>query len=128
MCWVGRIYGPAARTEECKILRPLRSRKRPGRPISPSQLGATTPSGSRLHAMPGGFGGHSSGPVIVPSPSCPDVLSPQHKAGPPVVTPQVWFPPMLTLLKRNPPATAVGTIRSPVVPLPSAPAKLYPQQ
>ena len=78
MCGVPRIYGPARRAEGVQDLAPAKVVKDARRPISPSQLGATTDSGSRLHAMPHGFGGHSSGPVIVPTPSCPYVLSPQH--------------------------------------------------
>jgi hypothetical protein len=46
--------------------------------------------------------------VVVPSPTWPDSLPPQHKTSAvPPVTPHVWKPPALTWSKNRPPVTAV---------------------
>src|SRR5205085_2271358 len=64
--------------------------------------------------------------VVVPSPSCPYVLSPQHLAPPPGVTAQVWpSPGAITLAVR--PGTSTGVRRWVVVPSPSWPLVLLPQ-
>src|SRR5437879_2251447 len=73
------------------------------------------------------------GPVVVPMPSSPAMLSPQQYAAPTVVMPHAKPPPprpppTLTVVKASPPATGTG-VRLPVcVPVPSCPAPFPPQQ
>jgi hypothetical protein len=66
--------------------------------------------------------------IVVPLPSWPELLSPQQYAVSPVVTPQLWLVPALTVAKMKPPKTATGTALFIVVPLPSWPELLSPQQ
>ena len=62
--------------------------------------------------------------VVVPSPSLPTLLLPQHLAAP-VTTAQVWREPVVTsVAPLVNPETFTGVERSVVVPSPSAPAKL----
>ena len=66
--------------------------------------------------------------VVVPSPSCPEPLSPQHRTAPPLVTAHVCQPWALTAtapLAR--PLTGTGVRRFVVVPSPSCPTSLSPQ-
>jgi len=72
--------------------------------------------------------------VVDPSPSCPYPLRPQHQALPNSVKPQVTLPPAERLAKVSPPTTGTGEDRFaedepfPVVPSPSRPSQLAPQQ
>src|SRR5438128_8728246 len=67
--------------------------------------------------------------VVVPSPSWPRLLLPQQYTRPPRVTPQPWYPPVLSRPNMSPPATATGTkLLLPVEPPPSCPYSLSPQQ
>src|SRR2546428_9872095 len=70
--------------------------------------------------------------MFVPSPSWPEELSPQQYAAPLVVTPQVCsgikVPPALSVANVKPPATGVGMSCWAVVPSPSWPKLLEPQQ
>src|SRR2546426_872853 len=61
---------------------------------------------------------------VVPSPSPPQKPIPQQYATPPVVTPQVWSAPALTIAKVYPPKTATGVELFVIVPLPSSPSPL----
>src|SRR3990172_8273091 len=66
--------------------------------------------------------------VVVPLPSWPSSLEPQHLTPPPVVSAQVWLVPAataLTPLAR--PETSTGTLFSIVMPFPSSPLSLEPQ-
>src|SRR2546425_446730 len=69
-------------------------------------------------------------PVVVPSPSWPLPLAPQQYAAPAAVTPQVWAAPAVTAAKLTPAGacTSTGLDRSVVVPSPSWPLPLPPQQ
>src|SRR5262245_55624053 len=68
-------------------------------------------------------------PVVVPSPSWPEVFEPQHFTLPFVPPPQVWSLPALRLLKSaRPVPTATGVLVLTSVPSPSSPEKLAPQQ
>ena len=65
---------------------------------------------------------------VVPSPSWPEKLAPQHWAAPPVVSAQLW--PTPTVIDATPvssPKTGVGVKRLDVEPSPSWPKKLPPQ-
>src|SRR5688572_26465745 len=64
-------------------------------------------------------------------PSCPPPLSPQQYAWPAVVSAQVypsWDPPAVICSNASPPVTATGAARSVVLPSPSCPRLLDPQQ
>src|SRR5450759_2132408 len=75
--------------------------------------------------------------VVVPLPSSPESLVPQHQTAPAVVTAQEWAPvlPPIVLFKEvetaaTPelsPETPTGTLELVVVPLPSSPYWLSPQ-
>lgn len=58
--------------------------------------------------------------LVVPSPSWPDVLDPQHQAAPPSVKAQVWYRVELKLANDTPAGitTGTGTRRFVVVPSP----------
>ena len=65
---------------------------------------------------------------VVPSPSWPAQLDPQHHAFPvPTSTPHVWDDPATSVAHVRPPLTATGVVRSTVVPSPSWPPPLFPQ-
>ena len=68
--------------------------------------------------------------VVVPSPNWPLPLKPQQYAAPAAVTPQVWRKRALTAAKLTPAGAATSTgFNSPVVlPSPSCPLALRPQQ
>src|SRR5205823_8789085 len=69
--------------------------------------------------------------LVVPSPSCPTEFNPQQYAAPVVRTPQVCSSPALMVLNVSDPNTPVGTDLCdvlPLVPSPSVPKKLAPQQ
>src|SRR5215208_860223 len=69
--------------------------------------------------------------VVVPSPSCPLVLSPQQYGTPAAVRPQLYSATVgtETLRKESPPSTATGAaFTSERAPFPSWPWALYPQQ
>ena len=74
--------------------------------------------------------------VSLPSPSWPYRLYPQQYAIPPDTRPQVRPLPAVSAVKLSPPLTATGAVRlaefqsevEPVVPSPSWPAELDPQQ
>jgi hypothetical protein len=58
--------------------------------------------------------------VVVPSPSCPKALAPQHTIPPPLVTAQVWNTPVATAVTPlDRPLNATGVNRFAVVPSPS---------
>ena len=57
--------------------------------------------------------------VVVPSPSSPALLSPQHFAVPSVSTAHEWSYPRTTLVAVVMPETSTGVVRSVVVPSPS---------
>ncbi|KRC30598.1 hypothetical protein ASE28_14285 [Acidovorax sp. Root219] len=66
--------------------------------------------------------------VVLPSPSWPKLLSPQHCTAPAVVSAQLWFSPAAmaaTPLAR--PVTGWGVLLSVVLPSPSWPSLLRPQ-
>src|SRR5688500_16846868 len=65
---------------------------------------------------------------VVPLPSCPCLLSPQHSTAPSVRRPQLKPFPAAMVLNRWPPATAVGAARSLPSGSPSSPYRLLPQQ
>src|SRR3989304_8907950 len=68
--------------------------------------------------------------AVVPSPSWPKVLNPQHLTPPALVTAQVCAdpdPPSTAATLLASPATNAGVPRLRVVPSPSCPLKLYPQ-
>jgi len=67
-------------------------------------------------------------PARDPVPIPPTRTAPQQYTTPSVLTAQVWKCPTLIEAKRNPPATATGTLLSVVVPLPSCPSSFDPQQ
>src|SRR5215210_6144624 len=64
---------------------------------------------------------------VVPSPSCPAELSPQHIALRLSTRPQVKFHPTSRLRKRRPPITGAGDDRSDDPPSPSCPCASEPQ-
>ena len=70
--------------------------------------------------------------ITVPSPSCPNVLSPQHRNVPSVLTAQVWgasLPPALVAFTPDDsPDTATGVLLAAVPPLPSDGEPLLPPQ
>ena len=59
--------------------------------------------------------------MVVPSPSSPALLSPQHFAVPSVSTAHEWSVPAITLVVVVMPETSTGVVRSVVVPSPSWP-------
>jgi hypothetical protein len=59
--------------------------------------------------------------VVVPSPSCPVALPPQHQAFPWDVSAQVWVAPALILIAVVRFCTGPGTGREVVIPSPSSP-------
>jgi len=64
-----------------------------------------------------------------PSPSWPFSFPPQQYAVPPDTRPQVCGWPAASAVKVRPPLTATGAVRSvPLVPSPSWPFQLFPQQ
>ena len=66
--------------------------------------------------------------VVVPSPSWPYSLKPQHWTPPSVVSAQVWYAPAaIASTSLEAPVTATGTLLSVVVPSPSWPFSLKPQ-
>ena len=71
--------------------------------------------------------------TVVPSPSWPDPLAPQHHALPvPTSTPQVWLPPAVSVAHVRPPLTATSVVLPygqlwAVVPSPSWPFPFPPQ-
>src|SRR5919197_1798991 len=76
--------------------------------------------------------------VVVPFPSCPSAFAPQQYPASPVVTPQLWNEPALSVAKVKPPFTGRGTMLQlttvprpahfSVVAAPSWPSALSPQQ
>src|SRR3989442_6966540 len=67
--------------------------------------------------------------VVVPSPSCPNELAPQHATPPLTPTAHVWKPPALTAWSAPKAVdTWTGVALLVVVPLPSWPWKSLPQQ
>src|SRR2546428_5554873 len=66
--------------------------------------------------------------LVVPSPSSPSMLSPQHLTPPALVSAQVWKTPAAIAATPPPrPETSTGAWRSVVVPSPSWPERLKPQ-
>src|SRR5947207_792874 len=65
--------------------------------------------------------------VVVPFPSCPAKLSPQHLTVPPPSSAQVCLYPQDTATASSIPTTATGVVASVFVPLPSWPRSLRPQ-
>src|SRR5437868_5663961 len=66
---------------------------------------------------------------VLPMPSSPKLLSPQHQAVPPASRPQVLSPPALTCTSACPPATSCGDATSGnVLLLPTCPEPVAPQQ
>src|SRR5438876_780697 len=65
--------------------------------------------------------------VLVPSPSWPDPLAPQHFTTPVTSTAQVWEAPAAIAVTPPRSGTVVGTSRFVVVPSPSCPEVLSPQ-
>ena len=60
--------------------------------------------------------------VVVPSPSCPEALPPQHFAAPPVVTAHVWkLPALMVATPDDNPDTATGVDWLVLVSSPSPP-------
>src|SRR2546422_597486 len=68
--------------------------------------------------------------VVVPSPIWPPRLPSQQQAPPAAVSPQVWKPPAATAAKLTPAGacTSTGLDRFVIVPSPSWPLPLAPQQ
>src|SRR5690606_34747782 len=70
--------------------------------------------------------------VVLPRPYWPVELSPQQKSAPPLAMPQVWLLPAMDwaamLPKVCPVLTAVGALRGVLLPTPSSPKVLLPQQ
>jgi len=65
--------------------------------------------------------------VVVPLPSSPSGLCPQHLAAPPASTAHVWLKPVAMAVALVIPLTATGVNESVVVPLPSSPKPFHPQ-
>src|SRR5439155_12116393 len=66
--------------------------------------------------------------VVVPSPSWPSALRPQHLTPPALVSAQVWKSPAeIAATPLGSPETATGVWRSVIVPSPSWPEPLSPQ-
>ena len=66
--------------------------------------------------------------MVVPFPSCPKTLWPQHLTAPPLVSAQLWrLPAAIALTPLCSPETSTGVELSVVVPSPSCPAALSPQ-
>ena len=65
--------------------------------------------------------------TAVPSPIWPYVLSPQHSVRPDLVSAQVCAPAAISTIGGSP-ATSTGTFDGSIVPLPSCPSALLPQQ
>src|SRR5438132_564130 len=66
--------------------------------------------------------------VVVPSPSWPLPLAPQHRAEPPDISAHVKFPPAATAVAPFRPTTATGfATLTAYAPFPSWPSLLYPQ-
>ena len=66
--------------------------------------------------------------MVLPSPSSPNRLKPQHLTSPAVVSAQVWRPP--TAMAATPlvsPVTSTGLLRCVVVPSPTSPVLFQPQ-
>ena len=66
--------------------------------------------------------------VVVPSPSCPRLLSPQQLTEPSRPTAQVWPTPAETATAAVRPTTLTGALAKSIVPSPSWPWLLLPQQ
>ena len=67
------------------------------------------------------------GPVVVPSPSWPLKLTPQHSTAPPEITAQAEYSPMEMAVAPLRADTATGVPEPVVVPLPNWPEVLSPQ-
>src|SRR5580704_209938 len=87
-----------------------------------------TATGVALQAPP------QSGPAVVPSPSSPSVLSPQHSTSPPASSAQTPPPPALIWVALVIPLAAIGVARQPppqsgppMAPFPNSPKVLRPQ-
>jgi hypothetical protein len=65
--------------------------------------------------------------VVVPFPSLPSTLLPQHSAVPFARTAHVWFPPALIAVTVVRPVTGTGVELAVVVPFPRAPLRPRPQ-
>src|ERR1700738_4730221 len=65
--------------------------------------------------------------LVVPSPSCPELLSPQLHTEPLAVTARVWPVPAAAEITPVKPGTGAGVGRLVVVPSPSWPAPFRPQ-
>ena len=65
--------------------------------------------------------------LILPLPTCPEWLKPQHQSVPSVLMPQVWLPQATVVQSEALPALD-GEVRVVVVPSPSDPDLLSPQQ
>ena len=65
--------------------------------------------------------------MVVPLPSCPNWLSPQHRTVPSPSTAHVWAPPPLTAATSVMPPTGTGVDERVKVPLPSCPWLFRPQ-
>ena len=66
--------------------------------------------------------------MVVPSPSCPLLFEPQHRAVPLKVSPQLKDVPADIAENLNPPDTGAGLKRVATVRSPSCPLALLPQQ
>src|SRR5439155_7097056 len=102
-------------------------------PLTVAKLSPTTTATGAV--LQGALPGQSSGPVVVPIPSSPSPLYPQQYAAPLVAMPQACVPKgleppaaALTSAKIDPPVTTAGTELLVVVPFPSSPLALSPQQ
>jgi hypothetical protein len=95
-------------------------------PVSPVTLTADREQGK--HEFPPTIATQQvSGPVVVPIPSSPILLSPQHCTVPPDNSAQPAISPTQTAVAPASPLTATGVAGLFVVPLPSSPAELSPQ-
>ena len=66
--------------------------------------------------------------VVLPLPSCPYSLLPQHLTAPPLVMAQLWaLPALMAVTPLFSPVTSTGTGLVVVLPLPSCPVSLVPQ-
>src|SRR6478609_3012357 len=66
-------------------------------------------------------------PVVVPLPSCPRWLRPQHLTAPPATNAHVWNWPASMAVAPLIPVTVTGTDELVLLPLPSCPYSLEPQ-
>ena len=69
----------------------------------------------------------AANPSLLPSPSCPELFPPQHRAVPSAKRAHVWMPPATTCRTLARRGTNVGVRAFAVVPFPIWPAELKPQ-